>query len=515
MESPSLDTPIRLLMVEDDPDSGEATRDMLERRGMTVTLVHGVDDAFRVFSAETFDVLVADVRLEGSGDQTGVDILRRVRRDLPDFPVILFTGYDTISTAIEAIRLGAQDYIVKPLNVIEDLLLPVEKAVRHHRLLQTSRNLDMQLRLSEERYRTLFDRSLDAVYLHDLCGRLMDANQAAFQMLGYAREELVDQSFTTLFAAEDQLPSAYAALEELKTARSQKHSGQYLLRRKDGSLVWVEVLASLVRRAGQPYAIQGIARDITERKSREEELQKSWHELYRTDRVVRTGEMAASFAHELNQPLTGVLSNAQAAQRILADGNPRLEEVDAILDDIVADGRRAGEIINRLRTFLTAGTTRREAVQINTAVREILRVLQNDAFLRNILIETCLSEPLPIVKADSVQIQQVVLNLVLNAEQAMSSLPKERRRILVSSGLDASGQVVVSVRDRGVGIGGNNLTRVFDPFYTTRKGGMGMGLALSRSIVEAHGGRIWAEDNPDQGANVCFTIPVSDCGRKK
>lgn len=149
---------IRLLLVEDDPDSGEATRNMLELRNINVTLVSRIDEALRVFSPESFDVVVADVRLEGIGGRTGVDVLRWVRRTLPDFPVILFTGYDTIQSAVEAVRLGAQDYILKPLGVIEDLLVPVEKAVRGYRLLRRSHEVETQLRASHDQLRQLAAR---------------------------------------------------------------------------------------------------------------------------------------------------------------------------------------------------------------------------------------------------------------------------------------------------------------------------------------------------------------------
>ena len=209
--------------------------------------------------------------------------------------------------------------------------------------------------------------------------------------------------------------------------------------------------------------------------------------------------------HELNQPLTAILSNAHAGEPCLAQGAPPLDEVREILQDVVGDARRAGEVIQRLRGLLRKDEARVLPLNINQVIREMAAFVHTDAILRNLVIDLNLAPELPLVRGDRVHLQQVLLNLVLNGMEAMSPEGAERRTVVQT--LQAEGAVRVSVRDQGPGIPEDTLSRIFETFYTTKPNGMGMGLAISRSIVEAHGGRIWAENNPDRGATFAFTLP--------
>jgi two-component system sensor kinase FixL len=218
------------------------------------------------------------------------------------------------------------------------------------------------------------------------------------------------------------------------------------------------------------------------------------------------GEMAAALAHELNQPLTAILSNAHAGERYLTRAEPPLDEIREILQDVVGDARRAGEVIQHLRSLLRKEETRFLPLDVNQVIREIAAFVHTDAVLRDCAIDLDLAPELPVVRGDRVQLQQVLLNLVLNGMEAVGS-HGEGRRVVIRT-LQADGAVCVSVRDQGPGIPGDMLSRIFETFYTTKPDGMGMGLAISRSIVEAHGGRIWAENNPDRGATFSFTLPA-------
>jgi two-component system sensor kinase FixL len=218
------------------------------------------------------------------------------------------------------------------------------------------------------------------------------------------------------------------------------------------------------------------------------------------------GEMAAALAHELNQPLTAILSNAHAGERYLAQGAPPLGEIREILQDVVGDARRAGEVIQRLRSLLRKDEARLLPLDVNHVIREIAVLVRTDAILRNVLLDLELAPSLSPVRGDRVQLQQVLLNLILNGMEAVGPSGEGRRLVVQTLQTDAA--VRVAVRDQGAGIPTDQLARIFETFYTTKPNGMGMGLPISRSIVEAHGGRMWAENNPDRGATFAFTIPT-------
>jgi two-component system sensor kinase FixL len=246
--------------------------------------------------------------------------------------------------------------------------------------------------------------------------------------------------------------------------------------------------------------------DVTQQQRARLEAERLRRDLTHVGRVTTMGEMAAALAHELNQPLTAILSNAHAGERYLAQGAPPLDEIREILQDVVGDARRAGEVIQRLRGLLRKDEVRYLPLNINQVIREMATLVHTDAILRNVGIDLNLAPELPLVRGDRVQLQQVLLNLVLNGMEAMGP-SGESRRIVIRTQL-ADGAVRIAVQDQGPGIPVDQLSRIFETFYTTKSNGMGMGLPISRSIVEAHGGRIWAENNPDRGATFAFTLPA-------
>ena len=249
--------------------------------------------------------------------------------------------------------------------------------------------------------------------------------------------------------------------------------------------------------------------DVTERKHAEMDAQRSRQELAHFTRVSTMGELTASLAHELNQPLTGILANAQAAQRFLDARPPDLGEIRAILSDIVDDDKRAGEVIQRLREFLRKGESALSLLDVNVLVRDVAKLVSSDALIRNITISLDLAGETPTVNADRVQLQQLVLNLLLNAMEAMTESGREHRRVIVHTRLTEAPAVHVAVEDAGTGLRPGTEDLVFEPFYTTKHSGMGMGLSIARSIVEAHGGAIWAVNNTSRGSTFHFTVPLS------
>ena len=249
--------------------------------------------------------------------------------------------------------------------------------------------------------------------------------------------------------------------------------------------------------------------DISQRKRVELDAQRTREELAHFTRVSTMGELTASLAHELSQPLTGILANAQAAQRLLAAAPPNLEEVRASLGDIVADDRRAGDIIRRLRELLKKSEPRRVLLDLNALVEDVVKLVGSDALSRSVSIAVDPDPALPLLRADRVQLQQVVLNLLMNAMEAMTTTPEAVRAVIVRTQCLDGQAAHVSVKDAGPGITDDAVARIFEPFYTTKADGMGMGLSIARSIVEAHGGRLWATGNPSGGATFHFTVTVT------
>ncbi len=219
------------------------------------------------------------------------------------------------------------------------------------------------------------------------------------------------------------------------------------------------------------------------------------------------GELSGSLAHELNQPLTAILSNAQAAQRFLAHNPPCFDKLAEILADIVKSDHRAGAVIQRLRSLLRKEEAQRHPLDVNDVVEESLRLMRSDLLNRQVVVSTQLADVLPAVSGDRNQLQQVLLNLVINGCDAMDGREVDRR-LLVRTRATAQGNVEVSVGDRGVGIPAADLERIFEPFVTTKTHGLGLGLAICRSIVEAHGGRLWATNNADRGATLHCELPA-------
>jgi signal transduction histidine kinase len=280
-------------------------------------------------------------------------------------------------------------------------------------------------------------------------------------------------------------------------------------RRKDGTEINISLTISPIRDdAGNVVGASKIARDITAAKQAEEALARAQAELAHVTRVATLGEMTASIAHEINQPLGAITNNANATLRWLAANN--LDEARRSVEVIRADGHRAGEIIQRIRSFATKGPPEKSWTDINQTIRDVIALARSELQRNNVALETRFSDDVdhvPLIFGDRIQLQQVILNLIMNAVEAMGEMSDGPRELLIRTGTDASEAIVVSVRDSGPGLGSEKLDRLFTPFYTTKPQGMGMGLAICRSIVEAHGGRLWATAKDDGGATFQFTLP--------
>jgi len=279
---------------------------------------------------------------------------------------------------------------------------------------------------------------------------------------------------------------------------------------KEGRRIDVSLTISPIKNErGIIIGASTIARDITARKKAEVEELQHREELAHLSRVTMLGELSGSLAHELNQPLTAILSNAQAAQRFLEHDSVDLDELRDILTDIVDQDIRAGEVIHRLRLLLKKGEVDQQPLDVNNTVQEVLKLIDGDLVNQGVTMHTKLAPALPTVKGDRVQLQQVLLNLVMNASDAMNSNSSTERQMVVCTELSDGEGVRFSVSDCGSGIAHDELEQVFEPFFTTKPHGLGLGLSVCRTIISAHGGKLWAANNPDRGVTFHFTVPVS------
>jgi PAS domain S-box-containing protein len=299
-----------------------------------------------------------------------------------------------------------------------------------------------------------------------------------------------------------------AAIEHAR-AESQTFEIEYRLLRPDGETRWLISRGRYMSNdRGGVRELIGVAFDITAQVKSDLQLRLQREEMARMSRVSSMGELAASLAHELNQPLTAIASNAAAGRRLLAQSVPDLQVFEELLADVATDARRAGDIIHGIHHFVRKGEGTRRPTNVNEIVREVLRLLHSDLLGRGTAVETQCAPNLPLVDADPVHLQQVLLNLLMNSLEAMQATPADKRRVIISTTCEGNSSVTVSVRDYGHGLPADDVDKVFSHFYSTKPNGMGMGLTIVRSIVEAHGGKLRAE-NVDQGARLFFTLPVA------
>jgi PAS domain S-box-containing protein len=364
----------------------------------------------------------------------------------------------------------------------------------------------------EAKIRRLVEANIIGIVIWNLQGQVLDANDAFLRMVGYDREDLVSgrARWTDMTPVEWRDRDALAVDELKRTGIAQPFEKEYL--RKDGSRVPVLIGAATFEGGGN----EGVAfvLDLTERKRAEAEARESERryremqmQLAHANRVAAMGQLTASIAHEMKQPITATIINAQAALRFLDGRSPDLEEVRETLACIVKDGHRAGNVIGGIRDHIKKAPPREDRLDINEAIREVIDLIHSEAVKNGVSVRPDLSDGLPLVQGDRVQLQQVILNLIINAFEAMSA-GEETRELLISTRKAENEGVLVAVRDSGPGLAPATLERLFESFYTTKPNGLGLGLSISRSIIEAHGGQLWASADVPRGALFQFTVPA-------
>jgi PAS domain S-box-containing protein len=397
-------------------------------------------------------------------------------------------------------NLASQVFTPARITVLEVLASQAAISLENARLYN-------DLREREARIRRLVDSNIVGIVIWDVQGRIIEANRAFLDIVGYAREDLASLRWTELTPAEWRDVDDQAFAELNATGTVQPREKEYF--RKDGSRVPVLVARALFewnRDEGVAFVL-----DLTERKHVEGALRDAQANLAHVVRVTTLGELAVSIAHEVNQPLAAVVANAEACLRWLDRGTPDLNAARRSVGWIIDDGNRASEVIRRVRALANKTEIEKVPLDVNDVVRETIPLVQRELISHQVLLRMELAPALPMILGDRVQLQQVIINLVMNGIEAMQSVTDRPRELVVRSGQDEPGQALISVADCGVGIAAENVDRLFNPFFTTKSGGMGMGLSICRSIMEAHGGRLWATATVPRGSMFQFTLPANAC----
>jgi PAS domain S-box-containing protein len=364
----------------------------------------------------------------------------------------------------------------------------------------------------EGKIRRLVDANIIGIIIWNLEGQIQEANQAFLQMVGYDREDVASGRvrWTDLTPEEWRDRDTRALAELAQTGTALPSEKEYI--RKDGSRVPVLIGAATFderRDLGVAFVV-----DLTERKRAEADMRDSERryrevqlELTHANRVATMGQLTASIAHEVNHPIGATLMNAETALRWLAAQPPNLDKATQAIERIVKDGKRAAGIVDRIRDLVKKAPARKDKLEINEAILEVIGLTRSEISKHGVSLQMQLAKDLPLIQGDRVQLQQVILNLIVNAVEAMSQTGEYPRELLIGTEMGPE-SVRIAVQDSGPGLPQAGSERAFEAFYTTKPSGLGMGLSICRSIVEAHGGRLWTTPNEPRGAVFCFTLPI-------
>ena len=500
-----MSSPLRILLLEDDPGDAEVIQDLLEANHFVcdVTRVETRDEFLDALRRVGFDLILADYTLPSFDGLTALKLAHSI---CPDLPFIFVAGTLGEEAAIDSLKMGATDYVLK--TRLSKLAPSVERALCEARERTERKKAETALRLSEmylaEAQRLShtgsfgWDSLTGEIYWSDETYRIFEYDPTTKPTL----QMVVDRTH----------PDDRMRVSQVIDRVSIERSGfgvEHRLMMPNGSVKYLQVVAR--RAAGEdPEALLflGAVTDITERKRAEEErgrLRQLEADLTRFNRLSVMGELAASLTHEILQPIAGVTMNARACLNWLQREPPEIEETRRGISDIMNSANRAAHIIDRNRSLYSRGSPQRELVDLNEVIREMIVLLQDAASRELISIRGELDPALPRTMADRVQLQQVLMNLMLNGIEAMKEKSGELR---VSSKRTEDGQLLISVTDSGAGLPRDEAERIFEAFFTTKSQGTGMGLSISRRIIESHGGSLWASANTGPGSTFQFVLPT-------
>lgn len=529
-EAGPLDRPL-VLVAEDNVEMRRFITDVLRSDYRVVPVADGAEALARAL-AEPPDLVVMDLMMPNLGGDRMVDEMRACPA-LASVPVLVLSAKADEALRLKLLSELVQDYVTKPFSAqelrvrVRNLVmmkqardaLQKELATQNEDLSQLTRQLISSrqalqgsldaLQESESRWRAVYENSAVGIALTDLSGKIFAANPACQRMLGYAAKEIRDVSLAEITNEHDR-EATHSHIEQLRSGALREYHLEKRYERKDGSVVWANTSVSMIpgTEKVEPMLV-GIVEDITERKRAEDALAQAQIELARVTRVTAMGELVASIAHEVNQPLAAIVTNGHASLRWLAAEPSNIKEANAAVQHIIRDANRASGVISRIRGFIKRGEPHRTEVDVIEAIADVTGLLRDAARSVGVSLSGKSETGLPPVVVDRVQLQQVILNLLMNAIEATTTVATERpRTVYVWADRCSPDEIRISVRDFGAGLDEQHMNQIFDAFYTTKPTGMGMGLTISRSIVESHGGRLWVTQNEGPGVTFRFTLPV-------
>ena len=368
---------------------------------------------------------------------------------------------------------------------------------------------EKKLMHAEQKYRTVADYTYDWEYWQNPDGSLQYVSPSCERICGYSAQDLMTKPslLQDMIVSEDKAAWDKHRCSIRKGMKSEEI--QFRIQKPDGEIRWIEhACRPVFDHEGNNQGIRASNRDMTKRAFYRSETQKLQSELAHMDRVVTISALTSALAHEINQPLAAMRSYAQAALRFMDKDHPEYDSVRKALQGIVADNKRAAEVVNRLQDLVKKGPPHREEIEMNSLITEVIGLINSELVLRNALITLDLNPSIPEVQGDSIQIQQVLINLLTNALDAMDNQPADARTITISTRPENSNGIILSISDSGGGIPPDTIEAIFTPFHTTKSTGMGLGLSICKTIIETHGGKITAENNPDGGAMFSIILPT-------
>jgi PAS domain S-box-containing protein len=502
---------LRILYLEDEPKDAELVQATLEAANVvcSVTRVETRPEFLGLLERGGFDLILADYTLPSFD---GISALKMAKKVCPEVPFIFVSGTLEEEVGIEALKLGATDYLFK--NRLGRIWPAVQRALREGEERTERKRAEEALRRSEaylaEAQRLShtgsfgWDITREDIYWSEETCRIFEVDSSAKPTVALVLQRTHPED--RIFVGQ----RIELALKERK-----EFDFEHRLLMPNGSVKSIRVVGhpSLNNESGN-FEFVGAVTDITERKQAEEALRRSEQrirevqsDLAHVTRVTTMGELTTSLAHEVNQPIAAAVTDANTCLRWLARDQPDLDEARAAASRVVKDATRAAEIIKRVRQLFKKGGPERESVDLNEIIREMLFLLHSEAMEYSISVRTELAADLPRVTGDRVHLQQVLTNLIMNSIDAMKEVDGTRE-LCIKSQRTETGQPLISISDTGVGLPPQHADQIFDAFFTTKPDGTGMGLRISRSLVESHGGRLWAADNPPRGASFCFTLPA-------
>jgi PAS domain S-box-containing protein len=494
-------TSARILVVEDDRVVARDIQAKLKRIGYDVVghTARG-DEAVALARSAEPDLVLMDIRLEGNFD--GIEAAEKIR-DLYFIPVVFLTAYADEETVRRAGQTEPFGYLLKPFEDSQ-LRTVVEMALYTH-------GAKRKLRDSERRYAATLSSIGDAVIATDEHANVTFMNPAAERLTGWHLSEAAGGPVINVFRIinhDTRLPVDDPVAKVLRSGFTVGLANNTMLLAKDGREVPIDDSgAPIVGDHGKITGVVLVFRDITDRYQADEKLRKAQQDLNRMARVTAMGELTLSIAHEIRQPLMAVVTNAATCLNWLTAGRENVDEARRAAERVIVSGHRAGEVVNSIRSLAKNSAPEMTAVNLNEAILEVLPLILSELRRNGVVHRLDLSPDVEMVKGDRVQLQQIVLNLIMNAVEAMSATTLSTRILSVTSGRFDAGFMVISVSDSGPGLESTISERIFETFFTTKSGGMGMGLSICKSIVQAHGGDIWTTPNKLGGTCFYFTVP--------